>query len=189
MARTKSSSAAKAHSRKSRPAPAYTFLTIPAGRGRRRKVLSATSIKGLIEVFTKFRDESGLGTSDIGARFEVYREGHLAGHLAYGGRWSPAEETAAEPAPEPFDALQSRMLETINHLQCADQVLYDLQNIPEELHPAAIVVHRAATELDKLYNRIDEWHVTHTHRPKTDAGREALAAKCTAGMMAEEAQS
>jgi hypothetical protein len=85
-----------------------------------------------------------------------------------------------------FDDIHTRMLDTVGHLQCADLVFYDLQNVPGELQPAAIVLHRATLDLDRLHNELDSWHAQHICRPKTDADDEAAAAECTAHMTPEE---
>ncbi|HEX5419642.1 MAG TPA: hypothetical protein VFY39_06560 [Gammaproteobacteria bacterium] len=85
-----------------------------------------------------------------------------------------------------FDELLAQMLGIVHHLQCADMSLYELQNVPEELQPPCIVVHRATEELDQLHNALDSWSATHVFRPKTDTDREAVAAECSRGMTPEE---
>ncbi|MDA8351176.1 MAG: hypothetical protein M0038_20695 [Pseudomonadota bacterium] len=70
------------------PVAAFT-LTIPPGLGRARKTFSAPSIAALVDAFERWRDETGFGASDIGARFAVLRDGVQVGHVAYNGRWSP----------------------------------------------------------------------------------------------------
>ena len=66
------------------------------------------------------------------------------------------------PAPaglggEGLDELLHRMLDIVSHLQCADRVLYDLQEVPEALQPACIVLHRATQDLARLHTALDEW--------------------------------
>jgi len=91
------------------------------------------------------------------------------------------EPAAGEPPQNgdaAFAAFQGELLDLIQHLQCADQVLDDLQDVPEHLQPASAVVHRAVTELDRLYDRLDEWSVRHAHTPRVPApNREAPEAQ------------
>lgn len=94
----------------------------------------------------------------------------------------PAE---AQPRGD-FDELRERLLETINHVQCADKTLYILENVPEELHSSCIVLHRATVELDKLYDEFDHWYVNSVCRPKTNADREAQTAELARRKTPEE---
>lgn len=75
----------------------------------------------------------------------------------------PGESASApaEGAVDGIDELLHRMLDIVSHLQCADRILYDLQNVPVELQPAAIVLHRAMQDLGRLHADLDEWDATH----------------------------
>lgn len=55
-----------------------------------------------------------------------------------------------------LDAIQSKLLGLVAHFRLADQQLYgDLAEIPEELQPAATVLHDATVALDALHSRLD----------------------------------
>jgi len=62
--------------------------------------------------------------------------------------------------------MKGRLLDLVNHLRCADQVLYDLQNVPPNLQPAAIVLHDTTDALDDLHSELDEWSVQQARRPR-----------------------
>lgn len=83
--------------------------------------------------------------------------------------------TEAQSDSETFHDLHASMLEIIGHLQCADLVLFDLQNVPGELQPAAIVLHRAVAQLDQLHNDLDTWHTRHHHSMKPRDNDEAIS--------------
>lgn len=85
-----------------------------------------------------------------------------------------------------LDALLTRLLEIVGHLQCADLVLFNLQDVPEPLQPAAIVLHRATQDLNRLHTLMDRWNTRHVSRPKTDADRAAVAAAYEAVMTPAE---
>lgn len=74
---------------------------------------------------------------------------------------SPSPNQAAADAPDGMGALLARLLDIVSHLQCADRVLYDLQEVPEALQPACIVLHRATQDLARLHADLDEWDATH----------------------------
>jgi len=80
-----------------------------------------------------------------------------------------AASAPAESAPDGFDELLHRMLDIVSHLQCADRVLYDLQNVPVELQPAAVVLHDATEVLRRLYDELDTWGM-HRRRNQAEAG-------------------
>jgi hypothetical protein len=54
--------------------------------GRR---FDAPTIPILSAAFAAWRDTAGVGASDIGSRFPVYRDGAQVGELSYNGRWWP----------------------------------------------------------------------------------------------------
>jgi hypothetical protein len=58
---------------------------------------------------------------------------------------------------EGLDELLHRMLDIVSHPHCADRVLFDLQNVPEALQPACIVLHRATQDRGRLRVDLDEW--------------------------------
>jgi hypothetical protein len=61
------------------------------------------------------------------------------------------------------------MLDIVSHLQCADRVLYDMQEVPEPLQPACVVLHDATEALRCLYNELDTWGM-HRRCDRTEAG-------------------
>lgn len=74
---------------------------------------------------------------------------------------APAEAQLSESTqPADFDRLLSRLLNLVGHFQLVDQRLVDLQDVPEELQPAAITLHDATEALDKLHTEFDGWNVT-----------------------------
>ncbi|MGH8325636.1 MAG: hypothetical protein ACRET2_02615 [Steroidobacteraceae bacterium] len=85
----------------------------------------------------------------------------------------------ADGAPKSFDDLRDAMLENVQHLLCADRVLYDFDNneVPPNLQPACTVLHRAAIELDQLEEAFDSWYVHHKHEQRTDLGADAQTEK------------
>jgi DNA repair ATPase RecN len=74
-----------------------------------------------------------------------------------------------ESAPDGFDDLLGRMLNVIGHFQCADRVLFDMQEVPEQLQPAAVVLHDATEVLRRLYDELDTWGM-HRRRNQAEAG-------------------
>ncbi|MHB8814461.1 MAG: hypothetical protein ACYDAE_14485 [Steroidobacteraceae bacterium] len=93
-----------------------------------------------------------------------------------------------EPAEDRsnFDDLHQRLLKITSHALCADKVLSDLQDVPDGLQAACIVLHNAAMDLDGLCDEFDSWRANHVCRPKTAADREAVAAAYEAAMTPEE---
>jgi hypothetical protein len=85
-----------------------------------------------------------------------------------------------------FDELHTQLLEITSSVLCADNVLHDLQDVPDHLQAACVVLHRAAASLDALCDDLDSWHSNNVCRPKTDADREAVAAAYEAAMTPEE---
>jgi hypothetical protein len=81
---------------------------------------------------------------------------------------SRSESPTAEAASE-FHELHGRLMSILGQVQCADAVLYDLQDVPEDLQPAAITLHAAAEALDRFYTDLDAWHV-HRHAQERDFG-------------------
>ena len=90
------------------------------------------------------------------------------------GNVMEAFERRPEPVPD-LDNIQDRLLDLVSTFRLVDQRLYDLQDVPEEFQPAAVVLHRAVEELDQLHNALDGWNSSHVYRPKTDADREVPA--------------
>ncbi|HEY1889217.1 MAG TPA: hypothetical protein VGG63_02355, partial [Steroidobacteraceae bacterium] len=62
----------------------YFTMTVD---GRR---FDAPTIPILAQAFAAWRDTAGVGASDIGSRFPVYRDGAQVGELSYNGRFWPA---------------------------------------------------------------------------------------------------
>lgn len=62
----------------------------------------------------------------------------------------------AQPVLNELDYIKEELLKLVAHFRLADQKLYDLQDVPEELQSAAIVLHHATNALDALYDRLDE---------------------------------
>ncbi|MGH8319941.1 MAG: hypothetical protein ACREUL_18550 [Steroidobacteraceae bacterium] len=88
MAARNRTAPAAAHSRNpSRPAPAYT-LTITASPSVPGKSFAEVSLDALVDAFTRWRDETGFGASDIGARWPVFHGGARVGVLSYNGRFA-----------------------------------------------------------------------------------------------------
>ncbi len=85
-------------------------------------------------------------------------------------------ENSAQGAPKSFDVLHRELQEICHHLLLADQVLFDFNETPGNLQPAATVLHRAAVELDKLEEEFDRWYVHHEHTPRTDLEADTGAA-------------
>ena len=89
---------------------------------------------------------------------------------------APVEAHSSESSPAPeFHKLQSRLLNLIGYFRLVDQRLFDLQGVPEELQPAAVVLHDATEALDQLHNEYDGWHVQGTDRAATAEGSEPSA--------------
>lgn len=75
-------------------------------------------------------------------------------------RKTPAQPPLSPLLADELDDIQDKLLTLIGHLQLADQRLYgDLGEVPEELHPAAVVLHDATEALDELHNRLDRLNV------------------------------
>lgn len=72
----------------SRPEPAFT-MTITASGGVPGKTFAEASLEALVDAFTRWRDETGFGASDIGGRWPVFHGGARVGVLSYNGRYSP----------------------------------------------------------------------------------------------------
>lgn len=62
-------------------------MTISTPSGAR--AFKAPTVEALIEEYERWRDETGFGVSDIGARFPVDHAGVRVGHLSYNGKWWP----------------------------------------------------------------------------------------------------
>lgn len=61
-----------------------------------RRQFAGESLEAVIAAFEHWRDETGVGASDIGSRYPVHRNGVAIGELSYNGRWWP---TAALEVP------------------------------------------------------------------------------------------
>jgi hypothetical protein len=62
--------------------------------------------------------------------------------------------------------LMRRFLVGVNQLKLAAKDFGDLASLPKEHVAAAMVMQGATEELDKVYDAIDAWDVTHKHTPK-----------------------
>lgn len=78
--------ATRKHTPAARPAFA---MTITGGAGLGGKTFAEPSLAALVDSFTRWRDETGFGASDIGSRWPVFHDGRRVGVLSYNGRWSP----------------------------------------------------------------------------------------------------
>lgn len=58
-----------------------------------------------------------------------------------------------------LDDIQEELLTLVSHFRLADQRLFDLQDVPEEFQPAAVVLHQATDALDALHTRLDQLNV------------------------------
>src|SRR5215469_14949701 len=82
--------------------------------------------------------------------------------MATKGKSTRAAKAQSHPELfEELDDIQEELLALVHHVQLADQRLWgDLQGVPEEYQPAAVVLHRAAVALDELHNRLDRLNVS-----------------------------
>jgi hypothetical protein len=79
------------------PVGAIPFrMTVRAPAGP--MTFTAATIEALVGAFERWRDETGFGASEIGARFPVYRDGRKVGEVSYNGRWWPCAGATAPAA-------------------------------------------------------------------------------------------
>lgn len=61
-----------------------------------RRTFFGSDLEDCIRNFEAWRDETGVGASEIGSRWPVQSNGNEIGHLSYNGRFWPAEGKALE---------------------------------------------------------------------------------------------
>ncbi|MGA7540627.1 MAG: hypothetical protein WBW93_17860 [Steroidobacteraceae bacterium] len=99
---------------------------------------------------------------------------------------APVEAHSSESSPAPeFHKLQSRLLNLVGYFRLVDQRLFDLQGVPEELQPAAVVLHDATEALDQLHNEFDGWHVQGTAGAPAAEGSQAAPSAILAAVEAQ----
>ena len=90
---------------------------------------------------------------------------------------APTETQTNADLRAELDAIQSKLLGLVHHFRLADQRLYDdLAQIPEDLQPAAIVLHDATDALDALHTRLDLLNVRMADMLHEPGWRERLQA-------------
>jgi hypothetical protein len=63
-------------------------MTIKTSPGVPGRAFAEPSLEALVGAFTRWRDETGVGASDIGSRWPVCHDGARVGVLSYNGRYT-----------------------------------------------------------------------------------------------------
>ena len=69
---------------------------------------------------------------------------------------------------ESFDALHLRFMSLMSRFQVVSEVLGDLQDLPQELTPAGVVLNDTTKELVQLYDDLETWYRYHKRTPKAN---------------------
>ena len=91
--------------------------------------------------------------------------------MATGNRKKNGKQSVSDS----FDALELRFMSVMSRLQVLSGILGDCANVPNELAPAAYVLHETTDELVQLTEDLESWHGGHDHTPKAQAVQKAAA--------------